>query len=135
MSYETPAHRWFEEVWNQGRESAMEELWAEDVVTHGLTDATGSKVQGPATFRPFYRQFRAAFPDVHFTIEDTLVDGDKVVVRCRVTGTHTGPGFTKAPTGKTIDITGMCLMHVRDGRISKAWNNFDFLTLYQQLGM
>jgi len=135
LAYKTLLHRWFEEVWNQGRESAIDELVADDFVTEGLSDAAGNPVRGPASFKPFYRQFRTAFPDMHFTIEDSLVEGDKILVRCRVRATHTGPGFTPSPTNKTVDFTGMCLVRVQDGKLAQGWNSFDFLTLYQQLGM
>jgi steroid delta-isomerase-like uncharacterized protein len=135
MVYETILHRWFEEVWNQGKESTIDELWADQVVSHGLADTTGNRVSGPDSFRPFYRQLRSAFPDIRFTIEDTLIDGGKTMVRCRVTGTHTGPGITATPTNKTIDVTGMCLAHLKDGKIVSAWNNFDFLALHRQLGV
>jgi predicted ester cyclase len=84
---------------------------------------------------PFYRQLRAAFPDMHFSIEDTLVSEDKILVRCVVTASHTGPGITPSPTNKSVNFTGMCLVRVCDGKFVEAWNNFDFLSLYQQPGM
>jgi predicted ester cyclase len=135
MAHETLVHRWFEEVWNQGRESTIDELMTEDLVTQGLTDPAGNTIRGPASFKPFHRQIRGAFPDIHFTIEDTLVEGDKILVRCRVTATHTGPGITPVPTNKSVDFTGMCLVRVSNGKLVEAWNNFDFLSLYQQLGL
>jgi predicted ester cyclase len=58
-----------------------------------------------------------------------------MIVRCRVTGTHTGPGLASSPTDKSVDFTGMCLAHMRNGKIAEAWNNFDFLSLHQQLGL
>jgi predicted ester cyclase len=135
LANETLLHRWFEEVWNQGRESTIDELAADDFVVHGLSDATPGPVEGRAAFKPFHRQLRAAFPDIHFTIEDALASGDKVFVRCRVTASHTGPGITATPTNKKVEITGMCLARVRDGKLVEGWNNFDFLSLYRQLGM
>jgi predicted ester cyclase len=128
-------HRWFDEVWNQGRESSIDELLADGAVFHGLTGPDGNHVTGAAAFRPFHQQFRGAFPDIHIAIEDVLVDGDKILARCRVTGTHTGPGVLPAVTNKQVDFTGMCLARVRDGKIVEGWNNFDFLALFQQLGL
>ena len=69
------------------------------------------------------------------TVEDALVDGDRIAVRCVVSGTHTGPGITAQPTGKSAEFTGVCIARVQGGKIAEAWNNFDFLSLYQQLGM
>jgi steroid delta-isomerase-like uncharacterized protein len=128
-------HRWFEEVWNQGREATIDELFAENGVAHGVVRPDGGQVRGPAGFKPVFHQFRTAFPDIHIAIEDTLADGDKVLVLCRVTGTHTGPGLMTAPTGNKVEFTGMCIAHIRDGKIAEAWNNFDFLSMSQQLGL
>jgi predicted ester cyclase len=135
LAYEMLLHRWFEEVWNQGRENTIDELLAEDFVTHGLSDPAGVAVRGLTSFKPFYRQFRAAFPDIHFFVEDSFVSGDKILARCRITASHTGPGIPPSPTNKRVDFTGMCLVRVQDGKFIEAWNNFDFLLLYQQLGM
>jgi predicted ester cyclase len=135
LAYETLLHRWFEEAWNQGQENTIDELLAEDFVAHGLSDPTGDAVRGPASFKPFYRQFRASFPDIHFSVEDSFVSGDKILARCRITASHTGPGITPSPTNKRVNFTGMCLVRVQDGKFLEAWNNFDFLSLYQQLGM
>jgi predicted ester cyclase len=121
---ETVLHRWFEEVWNQGRESSIDELMADGALIHGAAD-----------FKPFHRQFRAAFPDMRITVEDMLVDGDKLAARCSVTATHTGPGIMSGPTNKAVSITGICIARVANGKIAEGWNNFDFLSLYQQLGM
>jgi steroid delta-isomerase-like uncharacterized protein len=134
-SYATLAHRWFEEVWNQGRESAIDELMAEDSIVHGLVDRSEGEIRGPAAFKPFVRKFRTGFPDIRINVEDVVVEGDKIAARCVVTGTHTGPGIMSAPTGRPTEITGMCIVRVKDGKIAEGWNNFDFLTLYQQLGM
>jgi steroid delta-isomerase-like uncharacterized protein len=132
---ETVLHRWFEEVWNQGREAAIDELAAEDAISYGLAGPAGDEVRGPATFKPFLRRFRTAFPDIHFTVEQTLVDGDMVAGRVLVTGTHTGPGISEPPTNQSLRIGGMIFVRVKDGKIVEAWNNFDFLSLHRQLGI
>jgi predicted ester cyclase len=130
-SEETLAHRWFEEVWNQKRESAIDELMAVDSIVHDIVGPDGKEIRGSAGFKPFFRHFCTAFPDMRITIEDALVDGDKIAVRCRVIATHTGPGVMPAPTS----ITGMCIIRIENGKIAEGWNNFDFLSMYRQLGM
>lgn len=135
MAYETPLHRWFDEVWNQGRESTIDELFAPDAVAHGIVGTDGKEITGPAAFKPFFRQFRAAFPDIHIAVEDALVDGDKVCVRCSVSGTHAGHGVAGAPTNRTVGFTGTCIARIENGRIAEGWNHFDFLSMYQQPGM
>ena len=72
--------RWFEEVWNQGREETIDELFAANGIGYGLGD-TEAPVQGPAGIKPFVRNLRGALPDVHMEIEDSIAEGDKVTVR------------------------------------------------------
>ncbi|HEY0101831.1 MAG TPA: ester cyclase [Pyrinomonadaceae bacterium] len=126
--------RWFEEVWNKGREEAIDELFAEDGVAHGLADETGEPLRGASGFKPFFRNFRSAFPDIEVVVEDAIAEGDKVAARCRVRATHAGDSLGFAATQRAIEFTGMTFLRVRDGKIVEAWNNFDFLGLRQQLG-
>ena len=127
-------HRWFEEVWNKGREEAIDEMFAEDGVAYGLADETGAPLRGPSGFKPFFRNFRGAFPDIKVVVEDTVAEGDRVAARCTLRATHAGDGLGFAATQKPMDITGIAIVRVRDGRIVEAWNNFDFMSMFQQLG-
>lgn len=68
--------RWFEEVWNKGRADAIDEMIAEDCVVHGLGNATGQPVTGPAEFKAFHTTFREAFPDIPVSVDDTVAEGD-----------------------------------------------------------
>ena len=122
---------WFEEVWNQGSEDTIDRLLASDAVAHGLP---GADLKGPADFKPFFRNFRAAFPDIRIEVARTVTEGDMVVAHCRVTGTHKGHTMGKA-TGNQMEFWGMCIARVRNGQIVEGWNSFDFLALYQQLGL
>ena len=89
--YETVLQRWFEYVWNQGSEAAIDELMAEDAIVHGITGPDGKEIRGPAGFRPFFHHFRTAFPDIRTTIEDALKDGDRIAVRRAVIASRTRP--------------------------------------------
>jgi steroid delta-isomerase-like uncharacterized protein len=128
---DTVLHRWFEQVWNQGREDAIDELMTQDSLVHGLE----VQIQGPAAFKPFWRKFKAAFPDMRITVEQCLIDGDMMAVRCSVTGSHTGDGLPVPASGNKAAFTGMCMARIRDGKIAEGWNNFDFMSMYQQLGL
>ena len=136
MSEENKAlvRRWFEEVWNKGRAEAINEMFAEDGVAHGLSDAGGESLRGPEGFRPFFRSFRDAFPDIEVVVEDVIAEGDKLAARCSVRAKHQGDTLGFRATGRPIEITGMTFARVRGGKIVEAWNNFDFMTLFQQLG-
>ena len=122
---------WFEELWNQGREDTIDRLFAADGLAHGLPG--GAAIRGPAEFKPFFRSFRGAFPDIRIEVLRTVTEGDLVAGHCRVVGTHKGDTMGKA-TGKPTEFSGMCILRVRDGQIVEGWNSFDFLTFYQQLG-
>lgn len=125
---------WFEEVWNKGRESAIDELADPNMVAHGLVDARGEPISGVAKFKEFWRQFRETFPDIHIDVQEALAEADKEIVRCVVHATHKGGGIGLPATNKRIKFTGMVIARVKDGRLVEAWDNWDFLHLYQQLG-
>jgi steroid delta-isomerase-like uncharacterized protein len=125
--------RWFEEVWNRGRAEAIDEMLAEDGVARGLADASGQPLRGPAGFKPFFRQFREAFPEIEVTVEDTVAEGDKVAARCSVRGAHRGDTLGFAATDRAVEFDGICIVRVRDGKIVEAWNNFDFMSMFRQL--
>jgi predicted ester cyclase len=129
----TIMHRWLDEVWNQGRESTIDELLDPNVVTHGLTDGEGNEVTGIDSFRRFWRDFRAAFSGLHIDVQDAVSEGDLCVARFVATARHTGEGFGKRPKGKPIKVAGMTMVRLKDGRIAEAWNNIDFLTMLQQM--
>lgn len=124
--------RWFEEVWNQGREATIDELLAPDAAIHGLDEA-GRGASGAAGFRAFYHLFRRALPDLRVTVEDVLCDGDRTAVRVTGRATHTGEGLGVPPTGRPVVLTGIILTRWRDGRIAEGWNEFDAAGLMRQI--
>ncbi len=126
--------RWFEEVWNKGRADAIPEMFAEDGIAHGLSDDAANPLRGPQGFLPFHAQFRDAFPNIEVVVEDQIAEGDLVATRCSVRGKHTGNSLGIAATNSPVDFTGMTITRIRDGKIVEAWNNFDFMRMYRQLG-
>jgi steroid delta-isomerase-like uncharacterized protein len=126
--------RWFKEVWNQGRVGAIDEMFAANGIAHGLSDDAGNPLRGPADFKVFHAQFRDAFPDIQVAVEDMVAEGDKVAARCSVRGKHTGGGLGIAATNAAMEIEGITLVRIADGKIVEAWNHFDFMKMYKQLG-
>ncbi len=78
---------------------------------------------------------RAAFPDLHYTVEDQIAEGDKVVTRYMASGTHQSELMRIAPTGNWVEITGISITRIQDGRIEEIWENYDTLGMMQQLGV
>lgn len=128
-------HRWFEEVWNRKRREAIFEMLHPDATIHGLGESSAAPLRGANSFIPFWEAFITAVPDLQVSVESTMAEDDKVMARCSVRGHHTGPGLGAEPTGKPISFTGICLAHIKDGRLHEGWNSFDFLSLYRQLGI
>ncbi len=127
--------RWFEEVWNKGRTEAIAEMLAADGIIHGLSAEAGMPLRGPVEFKPFHEAFRGAFPEIQVTVEDLIAEGDKVAVRCSVRGRHTGNHLGIAASNAAVEFHGIGIVRIADGKIAEAWNNFDFLTMNQQIGL
>lgn len=125
--------RWFEEVWNRGREETIDELFAAHGIGYGLGD-TDVPTRGPAEFKLFANNLRGAIPDIRMTIEDIMAEGDKVTVRITVEGTHKGGQLGVAPTGRRIRIAGVVLVRIANGQIFEGWNSWDQLGLLRQIG-
>ena len=133
MSAENKAvvRRWFDEVWNQGRADAIDELFAPDGVAHGLA---GEDLHGPGGFKPFQAAFRSAFPDLRIEVGRMVAEGDMVAYDWTARGTHHGHLMGMAPTGRGASVGGMSIVRIRNGQIAEAWNVFDQLGMFQQLG-
>jgi len=125
--------RWFEEVWNQGLDATVDELFPAGGVAHGLGDAE-LDVHGPDEFRPLVANIRGALPDTHISVDDLIAEGDKVAVRITLTGTHTGLGLGVPPTGRRVSIQGIIIVQLANGRLVEAWNSYDQLGLLRQVG-
>ena len=123
--------RIIEEVWNRGNLAVLDELIAPNCVFHDPR----STLQGPEGIKRYVMMYRIAFPDVHFTIDDLIAEGERVVIRWTVTGTHKGELQGIAPTGKHLTVTGMAMSRFVKGKVVEDWINFDALGLLQQLGV
>ena len=127
--------RWFEEVWNNGRADAIDEMFDENGIAHGLSDDPSKPIKGPSDFRPFHSALRQAFPNMMIVIEDMIAEGDKVVARCSLRGKHEGEFLGRAATQAPFEFTGIAIVRIQNGKIIEAWNNFDFMTMHKQIGL
>jgi steroid delta-isomerase-like uncharacterized protein len=133
MSEENKAtfRRYVEEVGNQGNLDLADEIFDR----YRAHQPDGSVLErGPEDVKRFMGEFRNAFPDFHITIEDQISEGDKVVTRWTMRGTHEGEFRGIAPTGKQITVTGIGIFRFSDGKVVESWDNFDQLGMMQQLG-
>lgn len=125
--------RWFEEVWNEGREQVIHELRSPNTVAMGLAEG-GGESRGNEPFRTFYSNMRQALPDLRIRIEDIIGEGDKVAVRITAEGTHLGDGFGVGASGRRVTFGGIIITRFADGKIVESWNNLDQLGLLTQIG-
>jgi steroid delta-isomerase-like uncharacterized protein len=125
--------RYFDELWSQGNLGATNELITSDYAVHD--PGTPGRQGGTEGERRAVSLYRAAFPDLHFTIEGEIADGDSVMVRWSSSGTHLGELMGLPATGRQANPTGMSLFRLADGRIAEHWCNWDTLGLMQQLGL
>jgi predicted ester cyclase len=123
---------WFDRLWNAGDESVIDELYADTAVAHGMPTAP---VAGPEGFKLVYRAFRAAFPNLRLDVTHVVSEGEFAVARCVVTGTNTGPFMEMAATNRSVKFTGMTMARVVNGQIVEGWNEYNFVEMYQQLGV
>jgi steroid delta-isomerase-like uncharacterized protein len=92
-------------------------------------------IQGLSAYKHFIAPFFTAFPDIQFTTEDMIAEGDTVAVRRTFRGTHKGSLMGIPPTGKQVTTTMMTFNRIANGKIVEGWNNVDDLGLLQQLGV
>ncbi|HEY5866989.1 MAG TPA: ester cyclase [Candidatus Tectomicrobia bacterium] len=139
----TISRRLFEEAFNKGDLSVVDEIFAPDVVGQAADAGT---TQGSQRRKATITEDRTLFPDLHFTVEDQLADGDKVLTRWVARGTHKGQasqphGIGRVdlirgmpPTNKQVTFAGMDIHRIQDGKIVETWRCWDRLGLLQQLG-
>jgi predicted ester cyclase len=124
--------RWFEEVWNQKRSETIRELLSPDCVAHG-TSEIGGDLYGVQGFLGLHARLVSAFPDMHIEVEDCFGVGEKVAFRWTGTMHHDGNGLGMEATGAEIRIAGMGMARIVGGKVVETWDNWDKLTMFQQI--
>jgi predicted ester cyclase len=124
--------RWFEEVWNQKSEAAIDEMFDSRGKSHGFPDSD-SVLEGPEAFKVLHRTFCGAFPDMRLSLEDVVAEGDRVAIRWSAAMTHLGDHLGFPATSKKAKLGGSSFLIVRDGRIAEGWNQMDLQRLFQEL--
>ena len=126
--------RRFAEKASTGKEAglaAIDQTYATDFVIH----IDGEDIHGLENWKRWTSEFYDAFPDVHFTFDDRIVKGDKVVTRVTMTGTHTGEYMDIPPTNKKVTWSAIEIFRRAGGKIKESWAINDRLGLMRQLGL
>jgi steroid delta-isomerase-like uncharacterized protein len=130
----TVSRRFLEEVWNKRNMAVLNEIIANDHVNSGPGTLPGL-TPGPEGSKQFVNVYLNAFPDVHFTIDEQIAEGDKVVTRWTASGTHKGELVGIPATGKSSTVTGINVDRIVNGKIVESWGIFDQFGMMQQLGV
>lgn len=124
------AKEFFERIWNEGDESAIDQFIPLDAA--GNDPDFGSGREG---FKAQWRKWREAFPDLHFECIDFVAEGDKVLTRWTLTGTHQGEFLGAPATGNKIKIEGMSLDRIENGLVAEGFDGWDNFGFRKQLGL
>jgi len=125
--------RFNDEVWNTGELKTVAEIVDPGIV---FNDPSGPmEVRDIEAFKQYFSIFSTAFPDLHFTIEDMIAEGDKVAARWTSRATHKGQLMGIPATGVKIEGTGIIIYEFSSGKVKEAWTLWDSLGLLQELGV
>jgi predicted ester cyclase len=131
---EALAHRFHMDIFQQGNLDAADEILSSNFVWHGAF-SPGEDQRGPEPPKQVASAVIAAFPDRRLTHEDTVAEGDKVLIRWSMSATHQGEFVGIAPTGRRVTVTGFDLFRIEGGKIAEMWQEADQLGMMQQLGV
>ena len=126
------AFRFWEEIWNQGNLDAADQIVSSDFLLYLPTNP--EPLHGPEGLKQWATVVGTAFPDKHFSIEDVIAEGNSVVTRWLLRGTHNGDFMAIPPTGKQVTMSGISIFRIADGKIVEDRAAEDTLNLLQQVG-
>lgn len=127
--------RWFYDVFSKGKLDVADQIFDTNYQSHDAGGPPGGWPRGPQGAKAVASTYRAAFPDLDYTIDDQVVEGDKIVTRWTARGTNTGSLMGAPPTSRPVVVTGISIERLANGKIVETWVNFDGLGMLQQLGM
>lgn len=127
------ARRWHTEVFERQNFDAIDDFVAEDFV--GYDPALPEPMRGSEDVREMVEMVLTAFPNAQVELEDAVVEGDRIALRNRITGTHDGEYMGIQPTGEEVDVTVMAIQRIDNGQYVEEFQLVDRLNMFQQLGV
>lgn len=120
------------EMWNDADLTIVERVYAHEIVRHDC--GRPEDIVGVEDMKKFLGFFFDAFPDLNITIDEMVVAGNRLVQRWTLKGTNTGSMGDMPPTGKTVELSGVSIIHMADGKAVEIWDFYNALDMYAQLG-
>ena len=127
----TLVRRFYKEVYVDWNMALVDEVVSPRFTSHDWPEDGPS---GPLAFRDYYAAIRAAVPDARYEVDDLIAEGDRVVVRWRLLGTHEGDFGGIAPTGKAIALKGIAIYRLDSGMLMERWVVSDLHGLLEEIG-
>jgi len=126
--------QFYEEVFNAGKVDQIDKYIAADAIDHEVAPGKANPQPCRESLKDYLSVFCTAFPDLKVKVEDIIAEGDKVVARCTMTGTHKGEFMGMPATGKTFSIGFIDILRFKDGKCVEHWGISDDAGVMQQLG-
>jgi steroid delta-isomerase-like uncharacterized protein len=123
--------RRYQEAYNTANYEALAEVVVADVHTPNIVSGMQPGLEGAIAV---HQTTLLGMPDYHTTIEDLIAEGDKVVARVTMTGTHTADFWGVPPTGRRVNLTAIYIVRIADGKIVEHWGEEDGMKVFKQLG-
>ena len=125
--------RFMDECWSRGNLNMVSELVADDCRHHD--PVFPSLTSGAENIKNHIQNCRSGFPDLMFTIDDTIAERDEVVIHWTGTGTHKGQFLGMPPTNKKASVTGTSIYRIEGSKIVEEWANWNLMSMMEQLGI
>jgi len=121
--------RYWDGKWNERRPEILDELLTRDIIHHG-----SSEIKGVEEYKQVYGMYLSAMGETQIKVEQLVAEGDRAVGLSRIKSIHNGPLGDIPPTGKEINVRGLTVFRLVDGKIAKEWEILDDLAMLTQLG-
>jgi steroid delta-isomerase-like uncharacterized protein len=122
--------RFYKEVYVDWNMALVDAVVSPRFVSHDWPEGAS----GPQAFRDYYSAIRSAVPDARYVVDDLIAEGDRVVVRWRLLGTHQGAFRGIAPTGRAITLKGVAVYRLEDGKLMERWVVSDLYGMLDEIG-
>ena len=120
------------EMWNEANLTIVDTVYAQEFVRHDC--GVPEDIVGLDNVKNYLKNFFNAFPDLNVTVDETIMEGNKLVQRWTLTGTNTGSMAEMPPTGKKVQLSGVSIIDMVNGKATEIWDYYNVLDMYQQLG-
>ena len=132
MHTQSVLQRIFDHAFNEGNLAAIDELVAPDGISHHLSWGMPANRMG---LKQLIAMLRTAFPDLQCSIEDEIIEGDKIAAHWALRGTHKGLFLGNSPTNKQILAQALIYARIENSQIIESWTMIDQMDIWQQLGL